>query len=153
MSCTKFRRQIDLQLERELPPERVRALDLHLKDCSACRAYKAREARLDLLLRNQPRSEFPAWLHHQILDQASQHDRKRLFIKHRRKLQLIPALVALSLSLILGGIIGKYSYNSLKPFPQSVAAVEQEEPSAPALASFGETSLLDNGYNTGAINE
>jgi len=150
MRCNTAKRLIDLQLDNELLQGRVRELELHLKDCADCREFKAQGARLQLLLRHQPRHEFPTWLYHRILDQAASHDRKRLFIKHRRKLQLIPALMALALSIMLGGMIGKFGYNRVNPFPEDKAQALQELP-ATQIASFGESSLLDETLANGDI--
>lgn len=40
MSCSGWEDDILLALSEELPAERARALDTHLRDCTACRAYR-----------------------------------------------------------------------------------------------------------------
>jgi len=117
MRCSKARRQIELKLDNELGQSH--ALELHLKDCAACRAYQADAARLQMLLRNQPQPEFPSWLHHRIMEQAARHDSKRIRLKHSFNLQTIPALAAIALSLFLGVAIGKNVYRSVKSIPKT----------------------------------
>ncbi len=151
MSCKKARRQIDLLTDFTPDGISLRALQPHLANCASCGAYLEQAKKLGQVLRPAPQPEFPAWLHHQILSQAASHDRKRLFIKHRRKLQLIPAMLALIVSLSLGALIGKAAYGTVNPFPQSntVAATSH----AGQIASFGESSLVDDIYSSGGSNE
>lgn len=142
MRCSKARRQIELKLDNEL--KQSHALELHLQHCGACRAYQAEAARLQMLLRNQPQSEFPGWLHHQIMDQAARHDSKRLHLKHSFRLQTIPALAAVALSLFIGVAIGKTAYRNVNPLPANAVEVysqQNDTTDSRELAVFGESSV------------
>lgn len=153
MRCNTAKRQIERQLDNELSADLIRELDLHLKQCSACRAYREQMLRLMQLLQKPAQPEFPAWLHHQIMDQAAQHDKKRLHIKHRRRLQLIPAMLAVIISLALGAVIGKNAYGNVNPLPDTRVVASDQKTGVTEVAAFGESSLLgDSNYN-GAINE
>ncbi len=146
MRCSKARRQIELKLDHEL--RQGHALELHLQNCPACRAYQAEAAQLQMILRNQsPQPEFPGWLHHQIMDQAARHDRKRVHLKNSWKLQAIPALAAIALSLFIGLSIGKTAYRSANPLPQNATqsyASQEESYDNQELAVFGESSVSED---------
>ena len=142
MRCSKARRQTELKLDNEL--RQSHALELHLKDCAACRAYQADAARLQMLLRNQPQPEFPSWLHHRIMEQAARHDSKRIRLKHSFNLQTIPALAAIALSLFLGVAIGKNVYRSVNPLPTNAKEIYSQSANKSdslELAVFGESSV------------
>lgn len=142
MRCSKAQRQIGLKLDHEL--KQGHALELHLQGCAACRAYQAEAARLQTILRNQPQAEFPGWLHHRIMDQAARHDRKRVHLKHSFRLQTIPALAAIALSLVIGVAIGKTAYRNVNPLPENAAEVYSRQNTAnenQELAVFGESSV------------
>ncbi|MDD3143053.1 MAG: hypothetical protein PHG32_02535 [Candidatus Cloacimonetes bacterium] len=142
MRCSKAKRQIELKLDNEL--RQGHALELHLQNCASCRAYQAESARLQLLLNNQPQPEFPGWLHHRIMDQAAQHDSQRIHLKHSFRLQTIPALAAIALSLFLGVAIGKNVYRSVNPLPANAAEVYSQTAGftpSQELAVFGESSV------------
>lgn len=142
MRCSKARRQIELKLDHELGQSH--ALELHLQDCGACRAYQADAARMQIILRNQPQREFPGWLHHQIMDQAAQHDRARLRMKQSFRMQTVPALAAIVLSLFIGVAIGKNAYRQVNPLPENAKEIysqQSEVPDSRDLATFGESSV------------
>ena len=142
MRCSKAQRQIGLKLDHELM--QGHALELHLSSCAACRAYQAEAARLQTLLRAKPQAQFPSWLHHRIMDQAAQHDRARVHLKTSFRLQTIPALAAIALSLVLGLAIGKNAYRNVNPLPENAAEVYSRQNTAnenQELAVFGESSV------------
>ena len=153
MNCKNVRRQIDLITDFHPDGKELRALQPHLANCASCRVHLNQAQALHQILRPQPQPEFPLWLHHQIIAQAASHDRKRLFIKHRRQLQLVPAMLALILSLTIGALIGKVAYGTVNPFPQSNTVAANSSDDATQLASFGESSLLDDIYSSGGSNE
>ncbi len=142
MRCSKAKRQIELKLDNELG--QGHALELHLQNCAACRAFQADSARLQLLLRNQPQPEFPGWLHHRVMDQAALHDSKRIHLKHSFRLQTIPAFAAIALSLFLGVAIGKTVYRNVNPLPANATEVYSQQNDTnenQELAVFGESSV------------
>lgn len=153
MRCSKARHYIELKLDNELGQNHVPALELHLDQCAQCRAFQAREIKLHQMLNPKAQTEFPAWLHHQIMDQAARHDNKRIAYKHRLKLQAIPALLAIVLSLTLGALIGKISYGKVNPLPGNTEIAGTAQDDAQQLARFGESSLIDNSYISGGYNE
>jgi predicted anti-sigma-YlaC factor YlaD len=148
MRCKAAKRQIELKLDRELEPGRIRKLDQHLSSCPACRAYQDEGLKLQKLLQAQPRAEFPAWLHHQIMEKTARHDRQRKQYKIRWRLQTIPALLVLILMFTVGGLLGKAAFSSFVPFPETPSATPSQE-----LASFGEVSLLDDPNLAGGVHE
>ncbi|MDD4223961.1 MAG: hypothetical protein PHD87_05185 [Candidatus Cloacimonetes bacterium] len=142
MRCSKARRQIELKLDNEL--KQSHALELHLQHCGPCRAYQAEATRLQLILRNQPQSEFPGWLHHRIMDQAARHDSKRVHLKNSFRLRTIPALAAVALSLFIGVAIGKTAYRNVNPLPANAVEVysqQNDTTDTRELAVFGESSV------------
>ena len=153
MRCSKARNDIELRLDGELKQSHVRALELHLSQCSSCRAYQAREFKLHEMLKPKAQPEFPAWLHHQIMDQAARHDKQRLSYKHRLKLQTVPALLAIVLSLTFGALIGKFSYGRVNPLPDSTQTASAEQNDNQQLARFGESSILDYSFISGGSSE
>lgn len=101
------------------------------------------------MLSGQPQPEFPAWLHHQIMEQAASHDRKRLRLKHKFRLQAIPALAAIALSLFMGVAIGKTAYRKMNPLPENAAELYSQQNAATDtrdLAVFGESTLSEDLY-------
>jgi predicted anti-sigma-YlaC factor YlaD len=149
MRCRTAQRQIELKLDHELKQSHAHALDLHLAQCPRCRAYQARAAQLQLILRNDPKTEFPSWLHHRIMDQAAAHNRKRILYKHSFRLQTIPALLAVIFSLSLGVMIGKTAYRKVNPLPENASeyySQQAEQANSQELASFGESSLTEGIY-------
>ncbi len=153
MRCSKVRHEIDLQLDNELQQSRVKALELHLAQCSACRQYKVQAQELQRSLKSLLKPEFPSWLHHQILSQAAQHDKKRLSYKHRWQLRAIPVMLAIVLSITFGSLIGKVGYNIANPFPEQETTASAAQDDSQTLASFGESTLVDDGFISGGSNE
>ncbi|MBW6514152.1 MAG: zf-HC2 domain-containing protein [Candidatus Syntrophosphaera sp.] len=153
MRCSKARHDIELKLDGELMQSSVRALELHLEHCPSCREFQARELKLQQMLDPKAQPEFPAWLHHQIMDQAARHDKRRLSYKYRLKLQTVPALLAIVMSLTFGALIGKFSYGKVNPLPDSTQAAATELEDNQQLARFGESSILDYSYISGGSNE
>lgn len=151
MRCSKARHQLELKQDKELKQSSVPALELHLSHCPNCREYQAQAARLKQILTTELQPDFPAWIHHQIMDKTIQHDRKRLSYRRRWKLQAVPALLAVLLSLSVGGLVGKAVFATLVPFPKVVSTTAQD--GSRDGASFGELSLLDDASFSGENNE
>lgn len=151
MRCSKAQRQLELKLDHELKQSSIPALDLHLSRCATCREYQAQATNLKQILKAETRPEFPSWIHYQIMEKAAQHDKKRLSYRRRWKLQAVPALLAVLLSLSVGGLVGKEVFATLIPFPQVVSTAKLD--GSKDNSSFGEISLLDEANSTGGINE
>ncbi|MCB5224806.1 MAG: zf-HC2 domain-containing protein [Candidatus Cloacimonadaceae bacterium] len=142
MRCSKAKRLIELQLDNELGKDR--ALDLHLQNCAACRAYREDGIRLRQILNAETQPEFPGWLHHRIMDQISAHESRRVHLKRARGFQTIPALAAVALSLILGVAIGKTAYPNVNPLPENAAEIysqQNQNTDNRDVAAFGESTV------------
>lgn len=143
MRCSKAIKYMGLQFGNELSKDHAQALEEHLKACTRCREHAALETKIRSMLRTEQQTEFPGWLHHQILSQAAAHDTKRHSYHQRWKFALVPALMALILSLSVGVMLGKAAYNTANPYPSLSAEIAQNQDEGTALASFGEGALSD----------
>lgn len=142
MRCRKAKRLIELQLDNELGKDR--ALDLHLQNCAACRAYREDGIRLRQILSAEPQPETPDWIQQQILDQISARETQRPRFRPARGFQAIPALAAVALSLILGVAIGKTAYPKVNPLPENAAEIYSQQNSdanGRDVAAFGESTV------------
>ena len=134
MRCSKIRKQLDLLMDRALDANSTAKLEEHLKSCIKCRNYHQANTRLQELM-NQPLPPFPKHIHHQVLELCKEHDAKRVRLQKRARLQLVPATLAVMLSLFIGSLVGKTIFTPL-PFtaPESVPTEE---------LSFGDVTLVD----------
>jgi predicted anti-sigma-YlaC factor YlaD len=153
MRCNKARRQIELKLDGELRQSYVPALEEHLAKCPQCRKYQEQAGKLEQMFWAGRQPEFPTWLHHQIMDKAASRDKQRIAYTHRRKLQAIPAFLAVVIALTLGVLIGKTAYGSVRPISYESHALNEVQQDSQHLASFGESSIVDHTSFTGGYNE
>ena len=143
MRCNKAIKYMGMRFGKDLSSSHVQALEEHLKACTRCREHAALEHKISAMLRPEQQPEFPGWLHHQILSQAAAHDTKRHSYQQRWRLALVPAMMALILSLSVGVMLGKAAYNTANPYPSLSAEIAQNQDEGTALASFGEGVLSD----------
>ncbi|MGC9362338.1 MAG: zf-HC2 domain-containing protein [Candidatus Syntrophosphaera sp.] len=143
MRCNKAKHWIELKLDGELGESHVRALEEHLTKCAPCRRYQKEALELKRMFQADEQPEFPAWLHHQIMDKAARQDKQRVSLKHRWKLQAIPAFLAVVIALTFGVLIGKNAYGTVRPPSYESHALNDVQQSSQHLASFGESSIVD----------
>lgn len=136
MRCAKFRHYADLHLDGALDQKVATLLKAHLDLCPACRAYQIQGQKLKELIQSQPLPTFPKHLHHSIMSQVKAHESQRHIYQKRFRLQLVPAALAIMLSLVFGTLVGTNAF-----------AVQNEAPQETTQSSdlnFGEVGLVDN---------
>lgn len=146
MRCAHYRHMTDLMLDGALKGESVVRLEAHLGSCASCRSYRDQGLRLKQLVSSTPRPDFPDWLHNRILHQCQSHEAQRSGYRKRAKFQLVPAAMAVMLSLVLGSLVGQNAYSV------QVRNASQTTQSTYEL-SFGENTLVDSEYYSGGNNE
>lgn len=134
MRCKTAERYISLKLDGELSTKLVSKLDEHLKKCSSCNEIYRQTALLHENLTAIQDVEYPAWLHHRIMN--------NLPIKTRRqsswRLSLSYAAFSLLLffSIFAGVGLGQKAYADSSDYAQ----IEEEEY---LQLSFGDNSIWE----------
>ena len=146
MRCAKYRHYIDLLPDGNLDKAAAQRLDAHLKDCVSCRVYHDQGLRLQQLIQSAPQAPFPDWLHQRILHDFRAHEVQRSGFRKRARWQLVPAAMAVMLSLFLGSLIGKTAFDTQTQTAASSSQTSDE-------LSFGDITLVDSDYYSGGANE
>ena len=134
MRCKEYRNLLDQLVDGALDSITTAALEEHLEFCIKCRNYHQASMRLHELM-NQPLPPFPQHIHYQVLELCKEHDAKRVRLQKRARLQLVPATLAIMLSLFIGSLVGKTIFTPLPgTAPESVPTEE---------LSFGDVTLVD----------
>ncbi len=149
MTCSKYRKQLVPWLDGELKPERARELKAwfescdKVRHCTECRKLITQYQDINEAFKKNLRSEFPAFLHHRIMDTVK--NRKSYYHKQavHRRWQAIPAAVAILLSFYFGSLIGFQTFNTQTTTTTATTTQNSE------LSSFGDNSLVSNLYTTG----
>jgi len=149
MRCSKAKRFIELNLDGLLAESQAKALNEHLSSCSACWNWQAEAEKLHLLLSNAPQSEFPAWIHAQIMDKVHRLENRRPGFIRRFKLAPATAMLAIVFSFWLGTNVGIRSFGT----PSSPATKAASSITTASLSDFGENSLLGIWDEAGDLNE
>lgn len=144
MRCATYRHLIDLLLDGALKGESVSRVEAHLAGCNGCSSYREQGLRLKQLIQSTPQPQFPQWLHKRILHECNSHETQRAVYRSRSRLQLVPAAMAVMLSLFLGSLIGKNAFSTQIDTQTTQSSVE---------LSFGENTLVDSDYYSGGSNE
>lgn len=150
MTCSKYRRLLVPWLDGELKPERARELKVWFESCakvrlcSKCQVDILTHQKLNQALKSLPQAEFPAYMHHRIMDQVKNHQAAYRRQVVRTRWQAIPATLAIMLSLYFGSLIGVKTFNT-----QTVATTTTTETTE--LSSFGENGLYSSIYETGGL--
>lgn len=140
MTCRKYRKQLIPWLDGELRADRAAELDTWfascdtVRHCSVCRKLAEDYKRIDRSFQSTPQSEFPAYLHHRIMDRV----KTEAVILHKREVrsrwQTIPVAIAIAMSLYVGSLIGISTI-----FDHSSATNTKTE-----LYTFGENSVIND---------
>lgn len=146
MRCARYRKLIDLLLDGALERETVSQAEAHLKTCKGCRSYHDQGLRLRQLIQSSPRPQYPEWLHHRIMDECRRHESQRVTYQKRSRLQLVPAAMAVMLSLFLGSMVGKNAFETHNTSASSIVQSSDE-------LSYSEHSLVDGYYYQGGSSE
>lgn len=118
MTCRKFKKLLIPWLDGELSPERATELKAFLsqcgqvRQCSECRKLIDDYQSFHRLMNSIPQKEFPAYLHHRIIDEINR--REPIFHKRqvRVRWQTVPATLAILLSLYVGSLIGIRTFST-----------------------------------------
>lgn len=147
MTCRKYRKLIVPWLDGELKPEQAAEMQAwfdscpEVRQCSVCRKLADDYRSFHRFLQSTPQTEFPAFLHHRIMDQI----KSREVVLHRRAVrtrwQLIPAAVAVLLSLYVGSLVGVRTFS----------AQNAKSKDTYAATSFGENGMVTTMYTIGDI--
>jgi len=149
MRCSKAKCYLDLALDNELKAKQRTALNDHLNKCSGCRKWQLESVRLHNMLSAPPQSEFPAWVHAQIMDKVHRLDNARPSFARRYKLAPATATLAVIISFWAGAQVGIRNYNNT----QSTTTETATSVATAVTSDFGENSLLDSYYYSGGNNE
>jgi len=122
-------------------------LRAHLDKCQKCLAYQQESLKLRELMLSAPRPQVPAWLHHQILHQCKAHESKRLKVRKKFRLQLVPATLAVMLSFVLGSLLGVTSFR-ISALSSKIAPEQVQE-----ITFFGESTLVEDAFFGGGSSE
>ncbi|HRY83727.1 MAG TPA: hypothetical protein P5533_03740 [Candidatus Cloacimonadota bacterium] len=141
MRCSNAQKLIIPQLDHELNNRKSQKLQQHIRSCYSCQAYQTELCRLNSGLESLSGQDFPAWIHHRILDQADQHDKVRRSSFRLLQLQKVPAFLAILLSLGIGFRVGTKAFD-LKTRPET-AKVLTANSALVDFTGFGETSIME----------
>jgi anti-sigma factor RsiW len=147
MTCRKLKKQLTLWLDGELKPEQAAEFKAwfdrceEVRQCSECRKLIDEHNRFHSLISSIPKKEFPAFLHHRIIDEIN----RREPIYHKKEMrirwQTVPATIAILLSLYVGSLIGIRTFNT-----QTTTVNESSE-----LYTFGNNSLATDMNLSGGV--
>lgn len=146
MRCAKYKHNVDLMQDGALDAASTAKLQAHLDVCKSCRTYHEQGLKLRQLMLSPQRPQVPSWMHQHILHQCKNHETKRLSVRKRFKLQLVPATLAVMLSLVLGSLIG------LNSFQLPIINPHQDSDQMQEL-SFGESTLVEDAFFGGGGRE
>ncbi len=139
MRCAKYRHQVDLMLDGALDKASVAKLQAHLLVCKACQTHQKQSIKLRELMLQPQRPQVPSWMHQHIMHQCRLRENKRLNVRKRFKLQLVPATLAVMLSLVLGSLVGMNTFNT-------PALTLQKADSQTTELTFGESTLVEDAF-------
>jgi len=148
MRCSKAKRYMELKLDGELKVSRQAVLSDHLNGCAKCRNWLAEAEKLQAVLSDAPKAEFPAWVHAQIMDKVHRLADQRPGFIRRYKLAPAGALLAVLLSFWAGTNVGLAGFSISNKSSSSTSTLVSTNTS-----TFGENSLLDIWDSNGDTNE
>lgn len=141
MRCSNAQSLIIPQLDNELNNRKNQKLQQHIRSCSSCQAFQAELIQLNTRLGSAPKQDFPAWIHHQIIDQTNAHDQRRRSSFRLLQLQKVPAFLAILLSLGIGSWVGTKAFD-LNNNPSSSKLLTANS-ALVDYTGFGETSIME----------
>lgn len=134
MRCKTAERYISLKLDGELSAKLVSKLDEHLMKCSSCKEIHRQTALLTENLTAIQDVEYPAWLHHRIMNNLP----KKAERQSTWRVSLAYAAFSLMIffSMFAGAGLGKKAYTDNSDYAQ----IEQEDY---LQLSFGDNSIWE----------
>ncbi|MDD3535078.1 MAG: zf-HC2 domain-containing protein [Candidatus Cloacimonetes bacterium] len=138
MRCHTAERYINRQLDNELPAKKALRLQKHLSRCSSCRALQKEYQELQHALSSLPQPEYPAFLHHKIMNALPVKSRR--YEQSRFRLSLATAALSLLLSIGAGTFVGLKGFDLSEVEDNAIAETE-------AQLYFGENSLMVVSYD------
>jgi anti-sigma factor RsiW len=145
MTCRKIKQLLTPWLDGELKPKQADELRVWLdgceqvRQCSDCRKLIDESRSFHRLYNVLPRQEFPAFLHHQIMDKINSREAARHHHAVRIRWQTVPAALAILMSLYVGSLVGISTFN---------AQTGKNNPKS-EVYTFGETNVASNFYLSG----
>jgi len=106
MRCSTVKSQISPWLDNELDSRHALKIEQHLDTCPLCKAHAEQARKLNSMLQATSTPPLPDWIHNRILQSAREHDDLRSSLRRKWNLQLIPAAMAIVMSLYLGTLVG-----------------------------------------------
>lgn len=147
MTCRKFRKQLIPWLDGELAPaqdKEMRDWLLHCgeaRQCTDCRKLAEEYKRFHHIFSEVPQPEFPAFLHHRIMDEIKRKEPILHKKEVRTRWQLVPATLAVLVSLYFGSLVGVKAFG-----PTNTTNNDNVE-----LYTFGENGMMNSIYYNGGI--
>lgn len=138
MRCYTAERYINRQLAGELSAKQQQALQKHLARCSSCLTVQKEYSRLHSALGSLPQPEYPAFLHHRIMNALPA--KSRTYELRRFRLSLATAALSLFLSIGAGTFVGLKGFDLELQDKNTIAESE-------AQLYFGENSLMVVSYD------
>jgi len=147
MTCSKYRKLILPWIDGELKPEQTNEIKAwfdsceQVRYCNDCRKLIDEYRSFQIGFENTSPSEFPAFIHYRIMDQIT--SRKQVYHKKavRARWQMVPATIAILMSLYIGSLIGIKTFNI-----QTTTTSESSE-----LYSFGDNGMVSTMYSNGDV--
>jgi predicted anti-sigma-YlaC factor YlaD len=139
MRCKTAEHYISRKLDNELKPKHEAQLQKHLARCASCQQLTQDYRSLQKQLQRAELPEFPAFLHHRILNNLP----KRSRATELRRFRLSMAATALSIVLSIGAgtLVGLKGYEGTGLLSDYVSEEVIEQP------LFGENSLMVVSYD------
>ncbi len=146
MRCSTVKSQISPWLDKELDSRQALKIEQHLNTCSRCNAHAEQARKLNSMLQAESTPPLPEWIHNRILQSAREHDDRRSSLRRKWNLQLIPAAMAIVMSLYLGTLVG------IKTFGTTETVSNTETLTVDSIG-YGETTIVALETTTGEYNE
>jgi len=148
MRCDAVRKKLDRLARQELAPRLREPIEAHLSECSDCRRYLARQARLEVLLASGPEPpSVPEGFGDRLMAAARQRQANRPVLGLRRRIgrrwSSVPfgehaaRAAVLAGGLLLGVVMGQQTWQSVHP------ATARQTSQADPLAVYAMDSLSD----------
>jgi hypothetical protein len=142
MTCSKQRNLLIPWLDGELKAEQAAELKAwfdscaEVRHCFVCRKLIDEHTSFHRAIQSTPQSEFPAFLHHRILNEIKSREPAYRKQAIRTRWQLVPAGLAILMSLFVGSLVG-------------VRTFATETADRNALNTFGDNGLVTTLYTPG----
>jgi len=146
MRCSNVKSQISPWLDNELDSRQALKIAQHLQKCPHCQAYADQARKLNSLLQVESTPPLPEWIHNRIMQSASEHDDRRSSLRRKWNLQMIPAAMAVIMSMYFGALVGIHTFSTTN-------STSNTETLTLDSIGFGESTIVALETTTGDSNE